>query len=111
MASDSKGPKGGFALLIGKAKKDKPSTPEESHAEDLGMSEGDDESSDDMDSEGAEDSAAKDMMTAIHSQDVEGFKSALHDFLQICYPLLSKDEETLPKEESKEEPGDSEDSY
>ena len=84
-----------LAILIGKKPSDSGSSPSASqHADDLGS-----------DKETQEDSAVSDMLDAAKSNDVSSFKSALKDFLEICYPSLSDDDEEEPKEES-EEPED-----
>ena len=76
-----------FALLIGKpkgAEADKPTAPgTDETATDLGVKD------DGMDQGGAEDSAVKDLMTALSSKDVASAKQALQDFLEICYPQLT----------------------
>lgn len=90
-----------LAILIGKKPSNSGSSPSASqHADDLGS-----------DKETQEDSAVSDMLDAAKSNDVSSFKSALKDFLEICYPSLSDDDEDddkdeeEPKEES-EEPED-----
>lgn len=80
-----------FAMLIGKPSGDSPD-----HAKDLGLKD------DGMDQSGAEDSAAKDLIAAVKSGDVGSFKSALKDFLEICYPSLS-DEQSESSEEKQAE--------
>ena len=82
-----------FALLIGKPKpgSDSKGPSADQHAKDLGV--------DDTDHE---DSAVKDLMSALKSNDVEMFKSALGDYLELCYPQLADsgaDEESEDQEE------------
>lgn len=71
--------KPGFALLIGKDKKDGPveSPSKDEHAEDL-------KDSPAMDGPMAQDSAVKDIMSALKSGDHILLKEALKDFVEMC---------------------------
>ena len=95
---DKKAPN--FALLIGKpnGSKDEPVD----HEADL------EKDSDGMDKGGAEDSAVKDLISAVHDRDVDATKAALKDFVEICYPDLAGpgDAEEEPEEEGPEESAD-----
>lgn len=93
-----------FALLIGK----KSSPSKDDHAADLGM---DDEKDEGMDQDGAEDSAVKDLMMSVASKDVQGFKSALKDFLEICYPSLSSGDEKESSDSDSDEEQSPDDAY
>lgn len=89
-----------LALLLAK----KPPTQllsKEDHSKDLSTSSNDKEQ--------AEDSAVSDILDACKSNDVQSFKHALKDFLEINYPSLQEDsseEETEPEEEPEEQPGE-----
>lgn len=75
-----------FALLIGKPKgKMDDEEPGEEGKE--------------MDSGEGEDSAVRDFISAVSARDVKSAKSALKDFLEICYPVLSDGKEEEPEED------------
>lgn len=85
-----------LALLLMKSKDksgESPPKDDTDHEGDLG---------DGVSSDVAEQSAVKDMMSAIKMNDTASFSSALKDWLEICYPSLADGKDDMDESEPDE---------